>query len=271
MIGVFDSGVGGLTVLKSLLKYLPNYDYVYLGDNARAPYGSKTKEEVYEYTRQAVDFLFKQGCDLIIVACNTASALALRKIQQEYLPKKYPNKKVLGVVRPMAEAIAQAPGAKKIGLIGTRATIKSRIYPREIKSLNSSLKIISQSAPLLVPLIESGWLEEEDTIEILKKYLKPLKKEQVDLLVLGCTHYPYLQDKICQIMGKHCKIYNSGDITAKSLKDYLKRHQELRIKTSVSPRLVFYTTGGAGMFKSLGDRFLGKKIEEILRVRLKSD
>ena len=269
MIGVFDSGVGGLTVLKSLLKHLPDYDYVYLGDNARTPYGNKTKAEVYEYTCQAVDFLFSHGCDLIIVACNTASALALRKIQQEYLPRKYPGKKVLGVVRPMAEAIARSKKFKKIGVIGTKATIKSKIYSREIKALNPQAKIYCQSAPLLVPLIESGWNDEKEIKETLEKYLAPLKKQKIDLLVLGCTHYPFLEKQICQLMGKGCKIYNSGEIVAKSLKDYLKRHEELAMVHHAKPKLIFYTTGGVGMFKILGDRFLGRKIEHIQRVCLK--
>jgi glutamate racemase len=268
MIGVFDSGVGGLTVLKSLLEHLPDYDYVYLGDNARTPYGNKTKEEVYEYTRQAVDFLFKQGCDLIIIACNTASALALRQLQQKYLLKKYPNKKVLGVVRPMAEAIAAAK-EKKIGVIGTYATVKSRIYSREIKVFLPEVEIFSRATPLLVPLIEGGWIDEKQTKDILEKYLAPFKKEKIDSLVLGCTHYPYLQRQICQIMGKGCKIYNSGEIVALSLKDYLKRHPELTIVWHPKPKLNFYTTGGVGMFKVLGDRFLDRKIEHISRVVLK--
>jgi len=269
MIGVFDSGVGGLTVLKSLLKHLPDYDYIYLGDNARMPYGNKTKEEVYEYTRQAVDFLFKKNCNLIIIACNTASALALRKIQQEYLPQKYPNKKVLGVIRPMAEAVAVNQVLKRIGLIGTRATVKSKSYLREIKKLNDGLEIFCQSAPLLVPLIESGWNDEKEIMATLEKYLQPLKKIKIDSLVLGCTHYPFLEKQICQIMGKGCKIYNSGEIVAQSLKDYLKRHKELGIKLSVKPKLEFYTTGGIGAFKVVGDRFLGRKIEHISRIILK--
>jgi glutamate racemase len=268
MIGVFDSGVGGLTVLKSLLKHLPDYDYVYLGDNARTPYGNKTKEEVYEYTRQAVDFLFKQGCDLIIIACNTASALALRQLQQEYLPKKYPGKKILGVVRPMAEAIALNKKIKKVGMIGTKATVKSKIYPREIKLLNKKIKIFCQSAPLLVPLIESGWNDKEEIAEILEKYLQPLKKAKIDSLVLGCTHYPFLTREICQVMGKGCKIYNSGEIVALSLKDYIARHPELAIVWHPKPKLVFYTTGGVGAFKIIGDRFLGRKIEHIQRIKL---
>lgn len=269
MIGVFDSGVGGLTVLKSLLEYLPDYDYIYLGDNGRAPYGNKTKEQVYEYTRQAVDFLFRQGCDLIVVACNTASALALRKIQQSYLPKKYPGKRVLGVVRPMAEAIADLHGIEKVGIIATKATIASHIYHHEMRKLSSSKHVISRSAPLLVSLIESCSMDEAKIEDVLDGYLSPLKKERIQALVLGCTHYPYLQDQICQIMGKGCKVYNSGEIVAKSLKDYLRRHKELGVKKSMKSKVEFYTTGNAEKFKSLGERFLNKRITKIKNVDLK--
>jgi len=268
MIGVFDSGVGGLTVLKSLLEYLPNYDYIYLGDNNRAPYGNKTKKQVYQYTCEAVDFLFGQGCNLIIIACNTASALALRKIQQEYLPKKYPGKKILGVVRPMAEAIADLKEIKKIGVIGTRATINSKIYHDEIKFLNPGLKIISKSAPLLAPLIESNKLDETKTIKILIKYLEPFKKAKVDVLVLGCTHYPYLEEKIIEIMGKNCQVYNSGDIIAHSLKNYLKKHNELKFRPAENKEIKFYTTGDIENFKNLGKRFLGERIKNIKKIKI---
>jgi glutamate racemase len=268
MIGVFDSGVGGLTVLKSLLEHLPGYDYIYLGDNSRAPYGNKTREQIYQYTREAVDFLFKQGCDLIVVACNTASALALRKLQQEYLPKKYPGKKVLGVVRPMAEAIAGLKNKQKIGIIGTKATIGSRIYHQEIKKFNDRVKILSRSTPLLVQLIEGGLIDEKETEIILEKYLQSFKTAKIDSLILGCTHYPFLEKQICQIMGKSCKIYNSGEIVALSLQDYLKRHNELGLKQKAKPKLEFYTTGDKEKFKMLGERFLGRKIENIKRAVL---
>lgn len=268
MIGVFDSGVGGLTVLKSLLKHLPNYDYIYLGDNGRAPYGNKTKKQVYEYTRQAVNFLFGQGCDLIIVACNTASALALRRIQQKYLPKKYPGKRVLGVVRPMAEAISDLKNIDKVGIIGTKATIGSHIYHIEIKKLGSRKKIISRSTPLLVPLIESGVTGKKETEEILEKYLRVFKNDKTKALILGCTHYPYLEKQISQVMGKNCKIYNSGQIVAKSLKDYLKRHSELGVKKSSHQKLKFYTTGDIKNFKKLGEKFLERKICSIEKVGL---
>lgn len=265
MIGVFDSGVGGLTVLKSLLKRLPAHNYIYLGDNARAPYGNKSQRQVYRYTVQAVDFLFKQGCQLVVVACNTASALALRRLQQEWLMKNYPDRRVLGVVRPMAEAMADLK-FDKIGVIGTIGTIKSKIYQNELKALNPKIMIIGQAAPLLVPLIESGWKDEMETKGILKKYLSPLKKKGVQALVLGCTHYPYLKEEICQEMGRGCKVYDSGEVVAESLKDYLKRHEELGIKSVKSPSVRFCTTGDVAKFKVLGENFLGvrmKKVEKI--------
>ena len=263
MIGVFDSGVGGLTVLKSLLKHLPNYDYVYLGDNARAPYGNKTKEQIYEYTVEAVDFLFKKGCQLVIVACNTASALALRRLQQEWLPAHYPARRVLGVVRPMAEALSEIKDIKEVGVIGTTATVKSGIYRLELKEKNPKIKIISRAAPLLVPLIESGWQSEKETLEILEKYLAPFKKKNIKALALGCTHYPFIKKQICQIMGKGCKIYDSGEVVAKSLKDYLKRHEELHITSSKKPKIKFFTTGEVEKFKLLGESFLERKIISI--------
>lgn len=263
MIGVFDSGVGGLTVLKSLLKYLPDYDYVYLGDNARAPYGNKSKRDIYRYAQEAVGFLFNHGCDLIVVACNTASALALRKIQQQYLPQSYPGRRVLGVVRPMAQAIAKGKKFKKVGIIGTKATIRSKVYQQEIAALNPEIEIVSQAAPLLVPLIECGQVDKAEVRQILEKYLLPFKQAKIDLLVLGCTHYPFLKKYICQIMGPGCKIYDSGEITAKSLKDYLRRHEELKIKKSRRPKVKFYTTGDPELFKVIGNRFLGEKIADV--------
>jgi glutamate racemase len=265
MIGVFDSGVGGLTVLKSLLHHSPEYDYLYLGDNARAPYGNKSRDEVYAYTIQAVDFLFKKGCRLVIVACNTASALALRRLQQKWLPTAYPDRRVLGVVRPMAEAMAKLK-LDRIGVIGTAATVKSGIYRLELKEKNPQIKIISKSAPLLVPLIESGWQKEEETLKILKKYLAPFKKGKIKALVLGCTHYPFIKKEICQEMGKGCKVYDSGEVVAKSLENYLKRHPELGIKASKSPTVEFFTTGDIDKFKVLGEEFLGVKMAKVNKI-----
>ncbi|MBI4779383.1 glutamate racemase, partial [Candidatus Falkowbacteria bacterium] len=189
MIGVFDSGFGGLTVLKEFLRVLPYYNYIYLGDNARAPYGNKSDEAVYNYTREAVDFLFKQGCELIIIACHTASAKALRKIQQEYLPEKHPDKRVLGVVVPMVEEAVNLSRYHKLGVIGTTATINSGAYKKELEKLNDGLEIFQQACPLLVPLVEEGWTEKPEAKMILKNYLRPLKVKEIDTLILGCTHY----------------------------------------------------------------------------------
>ena len=168
MIGVFDSGLGGLTVLKSFLRVLPDYNYIYLGDSARAPYGGRSQDTIYGYTKEAVDFLFAHGCELIIIACNSASAQALRKIQQEHLPKKYPGKNALGVIRPLVEEVARDKNINRVGVIGTRATIESCAYKTELKKLNSDLEIFQTSAPLLVPLIEEGWSKRSET----KKFLK---------------------------------------------------------------------------------------------------
>jgi glutamate racemase len=267
IIGVFDSGLGGLTVLKSLLKKLPDYNYIYLGDNARLPYGNKSKELIYEYTRQAVDFLFARGCNLIIIACNSASADALRKIQQSYLPKKYPGKNVLGVIRPLAEKFA-ATGMKKIGVIGTAATIGSDVYPVEVHKLNKKLKVYQQSAPLLVPLIEENWMRHPETKTILKKYLTPLKNKKIEALILGCTHYPFLINDARKIMGKTCAVPGPGEIVAASLADYLARHRGYGLKPVRQPLYKFYVTDDAKKFKKLGEKFLGSKIRLIEKIAL---
>ena len=190
MIGVFDSGFGGLTVLKEFLKVLPDYDYIYLGDNARAPYGNKSDEVIYNYTKQAVDFLFKSGCKLIIIACHTASAKALRKIQQEYSPEFYPDKRVLGVVTPVVEEAIKLSRYHKLGIIGTMATINSGVYKKELEKLRDDLEIFGQACPLLVPLVEEGWIGKPETNKILKKYLQPLKIKQTDTCLLYTSPSP---------------------------------------------------------------------------------
>lgn len=267
MIGVFDSGVGGLTVLKYFLKKLPNYNYIYLGDNARAPYGSRSALTIYNYTCEAVDFLFSRGSKLVILACNTASARALRKIQQEYLPKKYPGRNVLGVIRPLAEKAAFGP-CQKVGVLGTKATISSGVYAEEIKKLNKEIKVYSEKAPLLVPLIEENYLKYPETKKILKRYLRPLKEKQIETLILGCTHYPFLLDDIKKIMTKRVEVFCPGEVIAGSLFEYLKKHVELEVKKTKKPKSEFYTTDDAEMFKMLGERFLGRKIKEVKKVVL---
>lgn len=267
LIGVFDSGLGGLTVLKKFLTELPGYHYLYLGDTARVPYGDKSPEIIYNYTIEAVEFLFKKGCNLVIIACNTASAQALRILQQEWLPLHYPNRRVLGVIKPLAEAATKDPASKKIGIIGTNATINSGAYTREINELKREVEVCEQAAPLLVPLIEAGKINNPATKLILKSYLTPLKNKKINSLILACTHYPFLKKEIQKIMGQRVLIYDTGKIIALSLKDYLKRHPELNIiknKTTGD----FYTTDNSKIFKNLAEKFLAKKIKSIKQIEL---
>ena len=268
MIGVFDSGFGGLTVLKEFLRVLPDYDYMYLGDNARAPYGNKSDEVIYNYIQEAVDFLFREGCEIVILACNTASAKALRKIQQNYLPKFYPGKRVLGVVVPVAEAALKLQQGNKLGVIGTTATINSGVYKKELEKLRNDLEIYQQACPLLVSLIEEGWTNKPETKMILKKYLRPLKVKQIDTLILGCTHYPLLVNDIAGVMGKNVKIIDSATVTAEKLKDYLRRHDEIVKKLNKSSKLIFYTTDDINKFRELGKKFLGREIKEAKKAEL---
>lgn len=263
MIGVFDSGYGGLTVLKAFLEALPEYDYTYLGDSARAPYGSKSLKIVYEYTRQAVDFLFSRGSHLIILACNTASAKALRKIQQEWLPERFPERRVLGVVIPLAESAVAASRKGRIGVIGTRATIESRVYDQELQKLHPGLRVFGRACPLLVPLVEEGWVGKPESNMILKKYLRPLKSTAVDTLILGCTHYPFLKRDISRIMGKNCNVLDAPGIVADKLADYLRRHPEMEKRLSRNGGCTFFTTDDPERFKVFGEIFLGRRIPEV--------
>jgi len=268
MIGVFDSGIGGLTVLKAFLRQLPEYDYLYLGDNARAPYGNKSLQVIYEYTRQAVEFLFERGCVLTILACNTASAKALRKIQQEWLPSHCPANRVLGVAIPLAEAGAQATRYGCIGVIGTRATIESRVYEQELEKLRDDLKVYGMACPLLVPLVEEGWAGKPETNMIMKKYLRKMKSNNVDTLILGCTHYPFLEKDIERIMGKNCRVLHGPEIVAAKLEDYLCRHPEINERISRQEKRLFFTTDDPQRFRLLGEEFLGRRIQEVEKVDL---
>ncbi len=269
MIGVFDSGFGGLTIFKELVKQLPEYDYIYLGDSARAPYGNRSQELIFKFTKQAVEYLFKplhqifgggkQGCELIILACNTASAEALRRIQQEWLPKNFPQKRVLGVIRPTVEEAVKMTKNNKIGVIGTEATISSRSYIREIQNLNPKIKIFQRACPLLVPIIEAGEHNQEGIDLILKKYLKPLIKKDIDTLILGCTHYPIIKDKIKKITGQ-IQLISQEEIIGPKLIDYLKRHPEIEKKLGKFKKRIFLTTDLTDKFQKLGSQFFGKKI-----------
>jgi len=276
MIGVFDSGFGGLTILRAFVGYknkdrgpsLGGYDYVYLGDNARTPYGNKSEEVIYNYTAEAVNFLFKAGCRIIVVACNTASAKALRRIQREWLPERYPDRKVLGVLIPIAEAAAETTRTGRIGIIGTRATIESGAYERELNKLKPGLEIFSRPAPLLVPLVEEEWLGKPETRMILKKYLRPFKVKRIDTLILGCTHYEFLYKDTVRIMGKNCKVLDSPGIVADKFLKYLARHPEIETKLSKNKKRIFYTTDDPGKFKNFGNKFLNMGVNEVKRIAL---
>lgn len=269
MIALFDSGYGGLTVLKPILQLLPEYDYIYLGDNARVPYGNRSAGTIQKFSEEAVEYLFSRGVKLIIFACNTISSAALRHVQQKYLngPEEQ-NKKVLGVVIPMAEEVVRTTKNNCIGVIGTRATVNSQVYDKEIAKLSPKIKVYSQACPLLVPLIEEDWHKRPEAISILKKYLKPLKSCNIDTLVLGCTHYPLMLREIKKVMGKRVKILPSGDITAKSLKNYLSRHPEIESKLTKNRTRTFLTTDDPAKFKSFTEKHFGMKIRMPEKVEL---
>jgi len=268
MIGVFDSGLGGLTILKHLLNHLPKYSYIYLGDNARVPYGNKSQELIYKYSQEAVDFLFSQGAEIIVFACNSASSQALRKIQTEYLPKKYPDKKVLGVIRPLVEEIVKDKNIKKVGVIGTKATINSHIYKKELITSNSRLEVIEKATPLLVPLIEENYSHKPEARKILKNYLRELKMKEVDALILACTHYPYMLETIREIMPKRTIVLDPGEIVALSFKDYLLRHKDIKLKIPKKTERLFFSTDSSSSMKNLGERFLGEKIKDIKEINI---
>lgn len=260
MIGVFDSGYGGLTIFKEIIKKLPGYDYIYLGDNFRAPYGNRSQEAIYNFTHQAVEYLFNQGCELVILACNTASAESLRKLQQNYLPKKFPDRRILGVIRPMAEAAVNISRYRKIGVVGTRATIESQSFINELKEQDQGARVFQRACPLLVPLIEEGWLKKPETRMILKKYLHPLKNFQIDTLLLGCTHYILLIKEFQRIIGRRVQVPNPGEIVSSSLVDYLARHPELEKKLSKNKKIQYLTTDCPERFSEQAKLFLGRAI-----------
>lgn len=260
-IGVFDSGFGGLNILRGMVKKLPEYDFIYLGDAARVPYGTRSPETVCGFAQQAVDFLFKKNCALIIFACNTASGDALRRIQKEYLPQFYPGKKVLGVIIPAAEFAATKTENGKIGVMATEGAVSSGAFKRELLKINSRIKVFQNACPLLVPLVEAGEHNSEAADMFLKKYLKPLMNKGVDTLILGCTHYGILENKIQKIAGKNIYIVSEANIVAAKLKDYLKRHTEVEKKLTKNGQRIFYSTDLTENFKTLGGKFFGRKIK----------
>lgn len=262
MIGIFDSGLGGLTVYKAIKNLLPDYDYLYLGDTAHLPYGNRSEKNIYELSQKACDFLFKQGCELIIIACNSATAKALRRLQKEYLQGRQGNEseKILGVVRPIAENIQELK-KQKVGLIGTRATINSNIYQEELERLNWQGNFLTKATPLLVPLIEENYFKRPETTKILRNYLREFKKQKIQSLILGCTHYPLLIKQIRGIMGKACLVPDPSDIVAKSLQDYLIRHPEIEKNITKNKKTRFLVTDLTDNFQLLANKFLNKKVE----------
>ena len=261
-IGVFDSGYGGLTILKELKHTLPQYDYIYLGDNARAPYGPRSYDTVYQYTLEAVNWFFNQGCSLVILACNTASAKALRTIQQKDLPNIAPDKRVLGVIRPTTEILGNFSTTHQVGILGTLGTIQSDSYPIELAKFFPDLKVFQQACPLWVPLIENGEHDQPGADYFVKSYLDQLfaQSADIDTLLLACTHYPLLADKIRAYMPKGVNIVTQGAIVAKSLAKYLESHPDLAQKCSQSGQLSFYTTDNPQAFELQASTFFGQKI-----------
>jgi glutamate racemase len=262
-IGVFDSGYGGLTVLKEMVKTLPEYDYLYLGDNARAPYGSRTYETVYQYTLQAVNWFFNQGCELVVLACNTASAKALRTIQQKDLPKMNESKRVLGVIRPTTEVVGNFTETKHIGILGTTGTIQSNSYVIEIEKFFPEVKVYQQACPMWVPLIENNEHLSRGADYFVREYLNKLEEQssKIDTVLLACTHYPLMLKKIKDYLPVDTKIVIQGEIVAASLKNYLLRHPEIESKCSKGKSIQFYTTDSTTDFDKEAELFYGEKIK----------
>lgn len=261
-IGVFDSGYGGLTILSKIREALPEYDYIYLGDNARTPYGTRSFEIVYEFTLQAVNKLFEMGCHLVILACNTASAKALRSIQINNLPDIDPQRRVLGVIRPTVECIGGITRSRHVGVLATTGTIKSESYPLEVHKLFPDIIVSGKDCPMWVPLVESNEAHCSGADYFVEKYINVLlgKDPQIDTLILGCTHYPLLLPKIKRFTPDRIEIVTQGEYVAASLKDYLNRHPEMAAKCTQKGKCSFYTTEAEEKFIESASTFLNKSI-----------
>jgi glutamate racemase len=262
-IGVFDSGYGGLTVLKEIAEALPQYDYLYLGDNARAPYGTRSFDTVYEYTLECVKWLFSQRCSLVILACNTASAKALRTIQQNDLPKIDATKRVLGVIRPTAEVIGNYSTTNHIGVLATNGTVQSKSYPIEIEKFYPRIEVHQQACPMWVPLIENNEHKTDGAMYFIKKDVELLlsQNKAIDTILLACTHYPLITKQIQQIVSEKINILSQGKIVANSLVDYLKRHPEIEANCSKNEQMQFYTTDSVQDFDNHAINFFGKPVK----------
>lgn len=262
-VGVFDSGYGGLTILRELRNTLPEYDYLYLGDNARAPYGSRSFEIIYKYTLEAVKELFSRGCPLVILACNTASAKALRTIQQRDLPEIDPSRRVLGVIRPTVEILDEVSATGHVGVLGTPGTVASHSYQIETVKLFPGMTVTEQSCPLWVPIVENSEADGDGADYFVKKYIDELmaKDSDVDTFVLGCTHYPLLIEKIRKYAPEHVKILEQGRLVAESLKDYLRRHPEMDCRLSRGGSVEYLTSENPEKFDSLASVFTHQEVK----------
>ncbi len=261
-IGLFDSGYGGLTVLSEIKAVMPRYDFIYLGDNARAPYGNRSFERVYEFTLQAVEWLFSKGCHLVILACNTASAKALRSIQQIDLPKLDPEKRVLGVIRPTAEQVGHLTRSGHVGVLGTEGTIQSRSYEMEIGKLHPSLTVTGESCPMWVPLVENREFDKAGADYFVKQHIDRLLDRDpcIDTMILGCTHYPLLIKKIRQYLPEEVTLIPQGRPVADSLLNYLHRHPEMETKCSKEGVVRYFTTDAPEKFNQMASLFLNEPI-----------
>ncbi|MEI6816762.1 MAG: glutamate racemase, partial [Bacteroidota bacterium] len=262
-IGVFDSGFGGLTVLKEIVRLLPQYDYLYLGDNARAPYGNRSFDTVHEYTLQCVELLFDRGCQLVILACNTASAKALRTIQQKDLPTIDSTKRVLGVIRPTTEMVGNYSKTKNIGVLGTLGTISSMSYPIEIEKFFPGAKVFQQACPMWVPLVENNEFDGDGADYFIKQDIDKLLSQNntIDTIILACTHYPLLINKIKKHLPAGIHIVSQGEIVAHSLVDYLNRHQDMESRCTKGKTVEFITTDSTEFFDRYTQLFFGQEVK----------
>ncbi len=261
-IGIFDSGYGGLTVLKEIVKQLPQYDYIYLGDNARSPYGTRSFETIYEYTLECVKQLFDKGCPLVILACNTASAKALRNIQQKDLIKIAPNKRVLGVIRPTTELVGKLTKTGHIGVLGTSGTVSSNSYPIEIAKFFPDVKVFQEACPMWVPLVENNEFNGVGADYFIKQNIDHLfsQSNKIDTIILGCTHYPLLIEKIKKHLPPNITLVSQGEIVSGKLSEYLTRHPEIEQQCSKGNNIEFFTTDSAENFDAAASIFFGEAV-----------
>ena len=254
MIGIFDSGIGGLTVVKALMEYLPGYDIIYFGDTARTPYGTKSSETVKKYALENTEFLLSKGAKIVVIACNTASSVAMESVAENF------DVPIFEVITPAVELSINTSHKLCIGIIGTRATVKSGIYEKKIKEMNPQAKVYSRACPLLVPLVEEGWLKKPETNMIVKKYLHPLKVRQIDTLILGCTHYPLLKNIIQKKIGKKVNVIDSSIAVANNVKAFLEKHKDLDNMLSKKGRCRFFVSDVTEQFEKTATSMLKRKI-----------